>query len=87
MGQIVLPGQLFEHSGKSEEEIRLAIAIFLYQELKLPAGKAGAFAGLSRIAFWEELGKRNIPLNYDLHEFEADLEGLKRFKPVSKPAQ
>jgi predicted HTH domain antitoxin len=87
MGQIILPSQLFEHTGKSEAEIRLAIAIFLYQELKLPAGKAGAFAGLSRIAFWEELGKRNIPLNYGPNEFEEDLESLKRFKPIANPAQ
>jgi predicted HTH domain antitoxin len=83
MDQIILPGNLFEHSGKTEAELRLALAIFLYRELKLPAGKAGEFAGLSRIEFWEELGKRNIPLNYDVKEFEQDVENIRRFKSKS----
>lgn len=41
MGQIIIPGNLFEHSGKTEAELRLALAIFLYREVKIPAGKAG----------------------------------------------
>jgi len=46
--------------------------------VKIPAGKAGEFAGLSRVEFWEELGKRDIPLNYDVKEFEQDVENIRR---------
>lgn len=87
MGQIILPGDLSEYSGMSEKDFRMALAIFLYKELKVPAGKAGQVAGLSRIEFWEELGKRNIAVNYDVADFDQDLENIRRFKDKPLPAQ
>ena len=80
MGEIVLPGNLNKYSGKSEPEFRLELAIVLYQELKVPAGKAAEIAGISRMEFWEELGKRNIPLNYDVADFEQDVQNIRQAK-------
>ena len=80
MGQIILPEDFGKYSGKSEEEFRIALAIFLYKELKVPAGKAGKVVGLSRVEFWEELGKRNIARNYDVEDFDQDLENIRHFK-------
>lgn len=87
MGQIILPGDLSEYSGKTEEEFRLALAIFLYRELKVPVGKAGQVARLSRIEFWEELGKRNISINYDVEDFEQDVENIRRCRSKSPSQQ
>jgi predicted HTH domain antitoxin len=87
MGLITLPENLTQYSGMTERELRIALAIFLYRELKVPTGKAGQFAGLTRIEFWEELGKRNIPLNYDAEAFEEDLEAIRRFKSKQSAAQ
>jgi len=58
MSEIILPNDLCKYSGKNEAEFRLELAIILYQELQVPPGKAAEIAGLSRIEFWEELGKK-----------------------------
>lgn len=60
----------------TEEELRLEIAILLYQQGRLSMGRAGKFAGLNRIHFQKELGKREIPVNYDEEELEEDLKTL-----------
>jgi len=60
----------------TEEELRLEIAILLYQQGRLRMGRAGEFAGLNRILFQKELGKREIPVNYDEEELEEDLKTL-----------
>jgi len=39
-------------------------------------GKASEFAGMNRILFQKELGKREVPVNYDEGELERDLETL-----------
>ena len=60
----------------SKEELRLEIALMLYQNERLSSGKAAKFASLSRIAFQKELAKREIPVNYGVSELEEDLEAL-----------
>jgi predicted HTH domain antitoxin len=57
--------------------ILTAAAIKLYQGRKLSSGKAAQLAGLSRIEFFDKLGKADVPL-YDPspEEFAAELETL-----------
>lgn len=57
-------------------ELRLEIAIMLYEKDKVSAGRASEFAGMNRILFLKELGKREIPVNYDEEELMKDLETL-----------
>ena len=57
----------------TEEELRLEIAILLYQQAKFSTGKASAFANMNRVLFQKELGKRKISVNYDLEELNKDL--------------
>ncbi|PIY10289.1 MAG: hypothetical protein COZ18_06260 [Flexibacter sp. CG_4_10_14_3_um_filter_32_15] len=58
------------------EEMKLEIAIMLYQKNKFSSGKAAKFAGISRIKFQKELGNRKIPINYTLEDFEKDSKML-----------
>lgn len=60
----------------TEAELRLEIAILLYQQAKFSTGKASAFAHMNRVLFQKELGKRKIPVNYDLEELNKDLATL-----------
>lgn len=59
-----------------ESTIRMEIAILLYQRGGFSLGRASQFARMNKIAFQEELGKRKIPLNYDLEELEHDARTL-----------
>lgn len=60
----------------TEDELRLEIAILLYQQGRLSMGRASEFAGMNRIIFQRELGRREIPVNYDEVELAEDLKTL-----------
>jgi len=60
----------------SEDELRLEIAILLYEKGRFSMGQAGKFAGMNRISFQKELGRRKISVNYDMEELERDLKTL-----------
>lgn len=60
----------------SEDELRLEIAILLYEKGQFSMGQAGKFAGMNRISFQKELGRRKISVNYDMEELERDLKTL-----------
>ncbi|MCB9293714.1 MAG: UPF0175 family protein [Lewinellaceae bacterium] len=60
----------------TEEELLLEIAILLYQQRRFTMGQASRFAGMNRILFQKELGKREIPVNYDVEDLEEDLQTL-----------
>ncbi|AEE50348.1 UPF0175 family protein [Haliscomenobacter hydrossis] len=76
---VVIPNGILESIGKDEQEIKLELAVFFYKEFHLSSSKAAEFAGISRIAFWKELGKREIPLNYDEEDARHDVETMLEF--------
>jgi predicted HTH domain antitoxin len=73
---LVIEDSELERVHMSEQELRLEIAIMLYQKNKISAGRAGKMSGISRMEFLEELGNRKIPVNYDEIEFQKDLNTL-----------
>ena len=58
----------------AEREVRKELALALYARRVLPLGKARKLAGLTRWAFEELLGERQIPRAYTEEDLEADLE-------------
>ncbi len=69
--------ELMQASGLSEEDFRLEIIIMLFQKKKISIGKASKLAGLPLLKFQHELAVRQIPIHYDLEEFEEDLQTLR----------
>jgi predicted HTH domain antitoxin len=45
-----------------DSDLKLEIAILLFQKEKISSGKAAEIAGISVLDFWKELSKRNIDL-------------------------
>jgi predicted HTH domain antitoxin len=64
-------------SGMTEAGLKLEIAIILYKQKKISAGKACEWLGLNLIEFLRELGKRGLSINYNVEDFQADLETLR----------
>ncbi len=58
------------------EQLRLEIAIYLYEKKKLTMGQAKRLAGFGQIAFQKELAKQNVYIHYDESDFKKDLENL-----------
>jgi predicted HTH domain antitoxin len=60
------------------EEVRLGLAIWLFQEKRVSLGKCAQVAGLHKVLFQKELAKRKIQVHYTEEDFERDLKSAKR---------
>jgi predicted HTH domain antitoxin len=80
--QITIDDKLLEGVNLSAEEARIDLAIGLYADRRVSLGRAARIAGISQPHFQRELARRRVPLNYDVAEFEADLQTL-RERPSS----
>lgn len=76
---LTIPADVVQSIGKSDEEIKIALAIFFYKEFGLSTAQAAGFAEMSRVAFLQELGKRKIPINYDASDELHDAETMRQF--------
>jgi predicted HTH domain antitoxin len=52
-------------SGYTEKELKLEIAVMLFEKEKLSLRKASSLAGMHWLNFMKELDKRKITLHYD----------------------
>jgi len=59
------------------QELRRELAVYLFQQGKLSFGKARQMAGMTVWAFQQLLGSREIPVHYDVEDYEQDLAALK----------
>jgi predicted HTH domain antitoxin len=68
--QIELPLEI------SEDEVRLLLAIKLYELGRLSIGQAAKLAGYSKRTFIELLGKHGVPVvSYPPEELQEEVEG------------
>jgi len=85
--ELVVPDELAVESGCSPRELLFGLAIGLMLDGRLTLGRAAGLAGLSKIAFLEELGRRRIPMPYDEQDLTADLLTLRDVFPNREPRQ
>jgi predicted HTH domain antitoxin len=74
---VVIPDNLVYSTRMTEEELLQEIAILLYQKEKLSMGQASKLARMNQWQFQLLLGSRQIPVHYDITEFESDLNTLR----------
>ena len=58
-------------------ELKIQVALYLYEKGKLSFGKARELSGLNKWEFMERLRKNQIPLKYDIEDFKEDVETIK----------
>ena len=64
----------------SEQEMRIEIAVMLFQQERLTLGQASELTGLYQYRFQNLLAGRGIGPHYELPVFEEDQKTLKRLK-------
>jgi predicted HTH domain antitoxin len=74
---IVVPDELLTITRMTEAEMRQEIAVMLFQKEKLTLAQASRFAGINRIAFQHLLASREIPVHYDVEDFDQDIKNLR----------
>ncbi|MEK6657978.1 MAG: UPF0175 family protein [Nitrospirota bacterium] len=75
---IIIPDDILQATRLTEEELKIEVAVLLFQKEKLTLAQASRLAGMSRLQFQHLLASRQIPVHYDEAEFEEDLDTLKK---------
>ena len=73
---VFIPDDILQATRMSEEELKRELAILLFQKEKLTLGQARRLAGMNLLQFQHLLASRQIPVHYDVAEFEEDLKAL-----------
>jgi predicted HTH domain antitoxin len=60
----------------TEAQALLDFAVGLFTERRLTLGRAAEIARLTQLDFQQELGRRGIPIHYDVEDLQADLRTL-----------
>ena len=74
---VELPDSALEGTGITPEWAKLEVAVALYRDRKASMGRASQIAGLARLEFQRELGKRRVTIDYEVEDLHADLETLR----------
>ena len=73
---IVIPDEILTATRMTEAEMKQEIAVMLFQKEKLTLAQASRFADMNRIAFQHLLASRQIPIHYNVEDFEQDIKNL-----------
>jgi len=75
---ITIADDLLRGVGLSPHQAALELAIGLFTERRITLGRAAGIASVSQADFLKELGRRRIPIHYDVGDFEGDIKTIQR---------
>ena len=73
---VTIPTERLGNLVVNERDALIDIAIGMFKREQVSLGRAAEIASLSSPEFLAELGRRKIPINYDLEDLRADIETL-----------
>jgi predicted HTH domain antitoxin len=73
---LTIPDERIGNLKLDERDVVTDIAIGLYKREQVSLGRAAEIAGVSSPKFLDELGRRRIPVNYDVDDLHADIAKL-----------
>lgn len=74
---LVITDEQIKASGLTEQQLRLEIAVRLFELNVFTLGKAAEFAGLHKVQMQQHLAERKIPMHYDLEMLNEDIENIR----------
>ena len=74
---IEIPREVIHATRMTPGELRRELAIYLFQQGRLSFGKAREMAGMTLWTFQQTLASREIPVHYDVEDYEEDLATLR----------
>ncbi len=75
---VTVPDELLQSANLTEAELRIEIAVTLFQQDRLTLGQAAIFANLHQLDMQRILASRRIPLHYGVEDLEQDLALVER---------
>jgi predicted HTH domain antitoxin len=73
---VVIPDDIIQSTRLTAQELTQELAVALFQREKLTLGQASRLAQMNQWQFQQLLASRQIPIHYDVADFEADLQTL-----------
>lgn len=70
---VELPDAEIRNTGLTADLAKIEVAVALYRDRKVSLGHGARIAHLSSPEFLQEVGRRNVAVNYDVEEFDRDL--------------
>ncbi len=70
---LTISDDLIRQTNLNEAELRMELALRLFETERLSFGQARSLAGVDVISFQQALAHHHISLHYDVAEFEGDL--------------
>jgi predicted HTH domain antitoxin len=77
---LTIPDERFAGLKIEERDAVTDVAIGLYKREQVSLGRAAEIAGVSSPEFLNELGRRRIPINYDVDDLHADIAALENVR-------
>lgn len=74
---VTVPDELLQSAHLTEAELRIELAVTLFQQDRLTLGQAASFANLPQLDLQRILAQRRIPLHYGVDDMEQDLARVK----------
>jgi predicted HTH domain antitoxin len=74
---LLIPDEILQASRLSERELKVEIAVMLFEKERLTIGQASRFAAMDYLEFQHLLASRRIRVHYDVADFEQDLKTLR----------
>ena len=74
--QLTIHDDIVRAANLSDEDIRLALALALFQAERITLAQAARLSGLDRIAFQHHLAARGIPIHHGREELVEDLRTI-----------
>ncbi len=74
---VEIPKEILVAARMSPDDMRVELAVALYQQRRISLGKACELARMDRWSFQQLLGSRKIPPHYDVEEYEQDKATLR----------
>ena len=71
---IEIPDDILLTLKMTPKDIKIELAVHLYETRKLSLGKAKSLAGVSLWEFQNILASRKIPVNYDMEDYKEDMD-------------
>ena len=79
---IVISDEVLSATRLTAVELTQELAIALFQREKLTLGQASQLAAMNQWQFQQLLASRQIPIHYDIADFEADLHTLSEMRKL-----
>lgn len=75
---VTISDDLLDSMRMTEDELRVEIAVMLYERQKLTTERAAHLAKMPRVDFEQLLASRGIYMHYGVEDFREDVETLRR---------